>query len=125
MEQAAARARTRLSAAAREAAVAAARGLRGERLVAYALGAGSGENRSRRDVRATDERLRLTARESTVAELVAEGLTNRQIAERLGLSIHTVATHLDKIRDKLGLRSRTQIALWAAARTEGGCTARQ
>ncbi|MFF9813082.1 ATP-binding protein [Streptomyces sp. NPDC014006] len=123
MEQAAARARTRLSAAAREAAVAGARGLRGERLVAYALGAGSGEDRSRRDVRATDERLRLTARESTVAELVAEGLTNRQIADRLGLSGHTVATHLDKIRDKLGLRSRTQIALWAAARTEGGCTA--
>ncbi|MFE2263600.1 ATP-binding protein [Streptomyces griseosporeus] len=124
MEQAAARARTRLSAAAREAAVAGARGLRGERLVAYALGAGSGEDRSRRDARATDERLRLTARESTVAGLVAEGLTNRQIADRLGLSIHTVATHLDKIRDKLGLRSRTQIALWAAAGTGGGCTAR-
>lgn len=125
MEQAAARARTRLSAAAQDAAVAGARGLRGERLVAYALGAGSGEDRTRRDVRATDERLRLTVRESTVAELVAEGLTNRQIADRLGLSIHTVATHLDKVRDKLGLRSRTQIALWAAARTEGGCAARR
>ncbi|MFD9657360.1 ATP-binding protein [Streptomyces mirabilis] len=125
MEQAAARARTRLSAAAQEAAVAGAHGLRGERLVAYALGAGSGEDRTRRDGRATDERLRLTVRESTVAELVAEGLTNRQIADRLGLSIHTVATHLDKIRDKLGLRSRTQIALWAAAWTEGGCTARR
>ncbi|MFE2699157.1 ATP-binding protein [Streptomyces mirabilis] len=125
MEQAAARARTRLSAAAQEAAVAGAHGLRGERLVAYALGAGSGEDRTRRDGRATDERLRLTVREATVAELVAEGLTNRQIADRLGLSIHTVATHLDKIRDKLGLRSRTQIALWAAARTEGGYTARR
>ncbi|MFF9086130.1 ATP-binding protein [Streptomyces sp. NPDC014991] len=125
MEQAAARARTRLSAAAQEAAVAGARGLRGERLVAYALGAGSGEDRSRHEGRATDERLRLTVRESTVAELVAEGLTNRQIADRLGLSIHTVATHLDKVRDKLGLRSRTQIALWAAARTEGGRAARR
>ncbi|MEV0976526.1 LuxR C-terminal-related transcriptional regulator [Streptomyces sp. NPDC049915] len=118
MEQAAARARTRLSDAARETAVAGARGLRGEQLVAYALGAGSGDHRTRRDVRATDERFRLTAREFTVVELVAEGLTNRQIADRLGLSIHTVATHLDKIRDKLGMRSRTQIALWAAARTE-------
>ncbi len=57
-----------------------------------------------------------------MAGLVAEGLTNRQIADRLGLSIHTVATHLDKIRDKLGLRSRTQIAVWAAARTDGGRT---
>ncbi|AWT46689.1 MULTISPECIES: ATP-binding protein [Streptomyces] len=125
MEQAAARARTRLPAAAREAAVAGARGLRGERLVAYALGAGSDEDRPRRDAHATDERLRLTARESTVAGLVAEGLTNRQIADRLGLSVHTVATHLDRIRDKLGLRSRTQIALWAAAGTGGGCTARR
>jgi DNA-binding CsgD family transcriptional regulator len=123
MEQAAARARTRLSAAAQEVAVAGARGLRGERLVAYALGAGSGEDRAGRDVR-VDDRLRLTARESMVVELVAEGLTNRQIADRLGLSIHTVATHLDKIRDKLGLRSRTQIALWAAGRTEGVRTAR-
>jgi DNA-binding CsgD family transcriptional regulator len=59
----------------------------------------------------------LTGREFTVAELVAEGLTNRQIAARLGLSERTVATHLDKVRDKLGLRSRTRIALWVAART--------
>ncbi|MEU2715656.1 LuxR C-terminal-related transcriptional regulator [Streptomyces sp. NPDC007205] len=125
MEQAAARARTRLSAAAREAAVAGARGLCGERLVAYALGAGSGDHRTRRDVRAGAGRLQLTARESAVAELVAEGMTNRQIADQLGLSIHTVATHLDKIRDKLGLRSRTQIALWAVARTEGGYAARR
>ncbi|MFI2758851.1 ATP-binding protein [Streptomyces echinatus] len=124
MEQAAARARTRLSAAAQEAAVAGARGLRGERLVAYALGAGSGEERTGHDVRTTDDRLRLTVRESTVAGLVAEGLTNRQIADRLGLSVHTVATHLDRIRDKLGLRSRTQIALWTAARTGGEHPAR-
>ncbi|MEU8032686.1 LuxR C-terminal-related transcriptional regulator [Streptomyces sp. NPDC049099] len=125
MEQAAARARKRLSAAAREAAVTGARGLRGERLVAYALGAGSGDHRTGCDVRADDGLFRLTAREFAVAELVAEGLTNRQIAERLSLSIHTVATHLDRIRDKLGLRSRTQIALWAAARTSDGHPARR
>jgi DNA-binding NarL/FixJ family response regulator len=71
-------------------------------------------------VRVPDDRFRLTARESTVAELVAEGLTNRQIAHRLALSVHTVATHLDKIRDKLGLRSRTQIALWVTARRPVG-----
>ncbi|WP_094220119.1 ATP-binding protein [Streptomyces diastatochromogenes] len=104
MEQAADRARKLLSPAAREAAVAGARGLHGERLVAYAL----------RARRGADEGSRLTARESMVVELVREGLTNRQIAEQLRLSVHTVATHLDKVRDKLGLRSRTQIALWAA-----------
>ncbi|MFE1878504.1 ATP-binding protein [Streptomyces diastatochromogenes] len=104
MEQAADRARKLLSPAAREAAVAGARGLHGERLVAYAL----------RARRGADEGSRLTARECMVVELVREGLTNRQIAEQLRLSAHTVATHLDKVRDKLGLRSRTQIALWAA-----------
>lgn len=104
MEQAADRARKLLSSAAREAAVAGARGLHGERLVAYAL----------RTRRGADDGSRLTARESMVVELVREGLTNRQIAEQLRLSVHTVATHLDKVRDKLGLRSRTQIALWAA-----------
>lgn len=125
MDQVAARARTRLPAAAREAAVAAARGLRGDRLIAYALRTRSGGHRLRSTgdpVQVTVGQHRLTAREFMVAELVAEGLTNRQIGDRLGLSIHTVATHLDKVRDKLGLRSRTQIALWVAARTEGGHT---
>ncbi|MGW1863881.1 response regulator transcription factor [Streptomyces collinus] len=65
---------------------------------------------------AGDEWWRLTAREFMVVELVAKGLTNRQIAGQLGLSAHTVATHLDRVRDKLGLRSRTQIALWFGRR---------
>ncbi|MFB9399096.1 response regulator transcription factor [Streptomyces echinatus] len=43
-------------------------------------------------------------------------MTNPQIAGILGLSAHTVATHLDRVRDKLGLRSRTQIALWFGRR---------
>ncbi|MFJ3306508.1 ATP-binding protein [Streptomyces sp. NPDC086549] len=117
MEQTAARARTRLSAAARDAAVSGGRGLRGDRLVAYALRAGGGGPRTATDATAfLADRSPLTGREFMVAELVAEGLTNRQVAERLGLSARTVATHLDKVRDKLGLRSRTQIALWAAAR---------
>jgi non-specific serine/threonine protein kinase len=64
----------------------------------------------------------LAAREFMVAELVADGLTNRHIADRLGLSIREVATHLDKVRDKLGVRSRTQIALWVAARAGDGRT---
>ncbi|MGW1987580.1 ATP-binding protein [Streptomyces collinus] len=118
IEQAAARARNRLTTAAREAAVVGARKLRGDRLVAYALRTGSGEQgrRGPHTTGAEDERWRLTARESMVVELVAKGLTNRQIAGELGLSAHTVATHLDRVRDKLGLRSRTQIALWFGRR---------
>ncbi|MFD9097685.1 ATP-binding protein [Streptomyces collinus] len=118
IEQAAARAWTLLPTAAREAAVVGAGKLRGDRLVAYALRTGSGEQvRPGLDTRgASDERWRLTAREFMVVELVAKGLTNRQIASGLGLSAHTVATHLDRVRDKLGLRSRTQIALWFSRR---------
>ncbi|WP_265568501.1 ATP-binding protein [Streptomyces hygroscopicus] len=117
------RARTGLPAAARDAAVSGGRRLRGDRLVAYALRTRSDGHRTTTDAAdAVDDRLTLTGREFMVAELVAGGLTNRQIAERLGLSTHTVATHLDKVRDKLGMRSRTQIALWMAARTKAGYT---
>ncbi|MEU1200036.1 LuxR C-terminal-related transcriptional regulator [Streptomyces sp. NPDC005813] len=118
VELTAARARTRLSSTARDAAVSSGRQLRGDRLVAYALRTGSGDRRAATDATAVAvDQSPLTAREFRVAELVAEGLTNRRIAECLGLSERTVATHLDKVRDKLGLRSRTRIALWTAART--------
>lgn len=118
VEQTVDRAKARLPQAAREAAVSGGRGLRGDRLVAYALRERGGDHRTAMDATAVaGDRSPLTGREFMVAELVAEGLTNRQIAERLGLSARTVATHLDKVRDKLGLRSRTQIALWTAART--------
>ncbi|MGW7261010.1 ATP-binding protein [Streptomyces sp. NPDC054834] len=117
VEQTADRARTRLSATAREAAVSVGRRLRGDRLVAYALRTPGGGHRATRDTAgAADGQYPLTAREFMVAELVAEGLTNGRIGERLGLSAHTVATHLDKVRDKLGVRSRTQIALWVVGR---------
>ena len=69
-------------------------------------------------VRTDDGQSPLTGREMTVAALVAEGLTNREIAARLDLSVSTVSTHLDNVRDKLGMRSRTQIALWVAGREQ-------
>jgi non-specific serine/threonine protein kinase len=60
------------------------------------------------------ERSLLTAREQQVAALVARGLTNAQIAQRLGMSGRTVVSHLEHIRAKLDLPSRAQVAVWAA-----------
>jgi len=58
----------------------------------------------------------LSAREFEVAELVATGLTNRQIAERLVLAPKTVSAHVEHILVKLGAARRTEIAAWCAAR---------
>ena len=58
----------------------------------------------------------LTARESEVAELVATGQTNREIAEMLVISEGTAEVHVKHILNKLGFRSRAQIAAWVAER---------
>jgi non-specific serine/threonine protein kinase len=55
----------------------------------------------------------LTARELEVAGLVARGCTNREIADRLCLSVRTVEVHVDHILTKLGFNTRTQLARWA------------
>ena len=55
----------------------------------------------------------LTRRELEVADLVARGLTNREIASRLFLSERTAQNHVQHILDKLDLPNRSQIALWA------------
>ena len=52
----------------------------------------------------------LTPAEGRVAELVAEGRANREVAAALFLSERTVATHLTHIYAKLGVRSRTELA---------------
>jgi DNA-binding CsgD family transcriptional regulator len=59
----------------------------------------------------------LTQAEATVAALVMEGLSNRQIGERLFSSPRTVATHVSHILAKLGVRTRTDIARVASQRT--------
>jgi DNA-binding NarL/FixJ family response regulator len=58
----------------------------------------------------------LSAREEEIAGLVAEGLSNRQIAERLYLSPRTVENHVTHILVKLGFESRARIASWHAGR---------
>ncbi|GAA0537007.1 ATP-binding protein [Saccharopolyspora thermophila] len=58
----------------------------------------------------------LTRREFQIAQLVAAGLTNRDIATRLEISQRTAEAHVQNILTKLGFRSRAQIATWVAAR---------
>ncbi len=60
----------------------------------------------------------LTRREQQVAELVAEGLSNRAIAKHLYLSERTAANHVQHILDKLGFGNRSQIVAWIGSRTE-------
>jgi len=55
----------------------------------------------------------LSRREVDVARLVATGTTNREIAAKLFLSERTVEGHVERIRNKLGVRSRSEVATWA------------
>ncbi len=83
------------------------------------IGADAFAERARRELAATGEHSRprsdatrnlLTAQEAQIAELVAEGMTNPQIASQLYISKSTVEYHLRKIYRKLGLTTRTQLA---------------
>jgi non-specific serine/threonine protein kinase len=75
--------------------------------VAFAMGAGGPR---RRAAGSTPE---LSRREMQVVQLVAEGLSDRQIASRLGISPRTVDNHLRHIFEKVGVSSRTALATWA------------
>lgn len=57
----------------------------------------------------------LTPREEEVARLVAAGLSNKEVASRLFLSVRTVESHVDRVLGKLDLRSRTQLAAFMNA----------
>jgi len=83
-----------------------------------ALGAAAWSGRARQELRATGERVgrrapdlrdRLTAQELQIAQLAAEGLSNRQIAERLFLSPRTIGGHLYRIFPKLEITARAQL----------------
>ena len=58
---------------------------------------------------------RLTGRQGQVAALVTEGLTNREIGDRLGITERSAEGHVERIRVRLGVRSRAQIAAWWVA----------
>jgi DNA-binding CsgD family transcriptional regulator len=83
-----------------------------------ALGAAAWGRRARQELRATGEKVgrrapdlrdRLTAQELQIAQLAAEGLSNRQIAERLFLSPRTIGGHLYRIFPKLEITARAQL----------------
>ncbi|MBT2228798.1 LuxR C-terminal-related transcriptional regulator [Nonomuraea sp. NEAU-A123] len=62
----------------------------------------------------------LTPREADVAELVADGLTNRLIAQRLLVARRTVDSHMENIFAKLGFSGRGQVAAWVIGRRQQG-----
>lgn len=66
----------------------------------------SGERSRRRDPAARDQ---LTAQELQIAQLAAEGLSNREIGERLYVSHRTISTHLNSIFPKLGITARGEL----------------
>src|SRR5260370_9622908 len=63
----------------------------------------------------TEATVKLTRREREVASLVAQGLTNREIAKKLFISERTAEYHVEQIRNKLGFHARSQIAAWTVA----------
>ncbi len=76
-----------------------------------ATGGSDGGSRSRRASQAFAERFQLTAAQGRVLELVAQGKSNRDIAEFLGLSEGTVKVHVSAILRALGVTSRAQALL--------------
>lgn len=66
-----------------------------------------------REVRAPETPEALSERETEVLRLIAQGHSNKEIAQALGLSDKTVKTHVHRVLAKLGLPSRTQAALYA------------
>lgn len=65
----------------------------------------------------------LTARQLEIARLIGLGYTNRAVAQRLHISENTVEHHLSAIFQRLNLRSRSQLAVWAAAQPDAASSA--
>jgi DNA-binding CsgD family transcriptional regulator len=63
-----------------------------------------------------ERRSLLTPREAEVLAAIGEGLANKEIARRLGISLHTVKFHIESLYRKLGARTRTQALAKAAER---------
>lgn len=86
-----------------------------ERGAAITLALGRAEVPTATDL-AGQEPVRLTRREEQISLLIAEGLSNRAIAERLVISPRTAEGHVENLLAKLGFHSRSQIATWVGER---------
>jgi non-specific serine/threonine protein kinase len=74
--------------------------------IAYGIGTGGSPGGGRQSPQ------RLSPREYEVARLVTDGLTNRELAERLAIAERTIETHLERIYAKLEIRSRAELVRW-------------
>jgi non-specific serine/threonine protein kinase len=104
----------RLGEAGFAAAVAEGRALPLDEAIARALAPAAIDDSGTASIPAHEEHL-LTPREREVASLVAQGMTNRQIAETLVITERTAANHVGHILRKLHFHSRAQIASWIAS----------
>jgi predicted ATPase/DNA-binding CsgD family transcriptional regulator len=95
-------------------------GLTVDEAISYALGERKTPETAKALVVGETTAVILTRREREITELVARGLSNRQIAERLVISQRTAESHVGNILDKLGFTSRSQIASWHTS--QGGHT---
>ena len=75
---------------------------------------------TRRKARPGDRAEELTPSELRVVELIGEGMSNRQIADRLGVVEKTVKNHITSVLAKMGLQRRTQVVAWWASRSRTG-----
>jgi predicted ATPase/DNA-binding CsgD family transcriptional regulator len=115
-EQCEARARKALGDRDFSAALQAGRQLTVDQAFAEALGerADAAAPASAAAARTDDGPARLTRRESEIAELIAQGLSNKQIAAKLVIAPRTAEAHVEHILTKLGFTARTQIAAWVS-----------
>ena len=67
----------------------------------------------------------LTARELEVARLIAQGMTNREVAARLQIAQRTAVAHVEHIMAKLGFASRVEIAVWMLQNDRAAADARE
>ena len=77
---------------------------------------------ARGEASASDLAEPLSEREAEILSLLAQGLTNKDIAQTLIVSVRTVEAHLRNLFAKLGVRSRTEAALWAVRHGPGRTT---